>query len=98
MKTASKRRKATYRSVDDLMAGIGLPRGVRLRVAELREGTRVVDWLVRERTEAGLTQAELARRMGCSQSKVSKLEDSRDAELRLGEIGRYWEGVAGGGR
>ena len=95
MKTVRKTRSASYQSVNDLMVGLGLPRGVGKRVAELHNGTKIVDWLVQERNRAGLTQAELARRMGCSQSKVSKLEDSRDEDLRLGEIGRYWEGVRG---
>ena len=37
------------------------------------------------RTAHGVTQAELASRMGCVQSKVSKLESSTDAELNFGD-------------
>jgi len=95
MSTLKRRQRKTYRSVDQMMAGLGLPRGARIRVADLQAGTRLVDWLVQARTKAGLTQAELARRMGCTQSRISKLEDSLDADLRLGDVAAYCESVRG---
>jgi transcriptional regulator with XRE-family HTH domain len=41
------------------------------------------------RTRAGLSQQELAEVLGCTQSKVSKLESSNDADVRLGDLVNY---------
>ena len=41
------------------------------------------------RTRAGLTQAQIAERIGCTQSRISKLEGSVDRDLSLGEIFDY---------
>ena len=37
----------------------------------------------------GVTQSELAERMKCGQSKVSKMESSADAELNMGDFLNY---------
>lgn len=38
------------------------------------------------RTQAGLSQKELAEKLNCTQSKVSKLESGDDADIRFGDI------------
>jgi transcriptional regulator with XRE-family HTH domain len=45
------------------------------------------------RARAGLTQKELAAKLGCTQSKISKLESGVDADLRFGDIAAYLEAV-----
>jgi transcriptional regulator with XRE-family HTH domain len=50
--------------------------------------------LILARVAAGLTQSQLAARLKCSQSRISKLEDSRDVDLTLGDIQDY-AGVVG---
>ena len=45
--------------------------------------------LERLRCEAGLTQAEVAKRMGVTQSTVSRLEGSRWQDMKLGELEGY---------
>src|SRR5207248_10446034 len=41
------------------------------------------------RSRAGLSQQELAQKLGRTQSKVSKLEGSDDADVRLGDVVDY---------
>jgi len=41
------------------------------------------------RLRAGLSQTDLAARMKCTQSRISKIEDSLDAELSLKDIYEY---------
>ena len=41
------------------------------------------------RTVRGMSQVELGEKMGCTQSKVSKLESSVDADLSLGDLTLY---------
>ena len=55
---------------------------------ELRE-TRFATMMVENRVKKGLTQKDIADRMGVSPSTVSRLENSRDAELQYGEVESY---------
>jgi transcriptional regulator with XRE-family HTH domain len=55
------------------------------RIAE-RE---LVKALTIARNRAGLTQEQLSEKMGCGQSKLSKLESGIDADMRLGDILAY---------
>jgi transcriptional regulator with XRE-family HTH domain len=48
----------------------------------------LADSLVARRTEIGLSQTEVAARMGTSQSAVARLE-SGDADVRLSTLERY---------
>jgi transcriptional regulator with XRE-family HTH domain len=78
-----------YKSVPALMNAQNTPAKVREKVQKLAASTRVVDELCRMRTRAGLTQAQIADRIGCTQSRISKLEGSVDRDLSLGEIFDY---------
>jgi len=49
---------------------------------------RMVDDLVTRRLELGLSQTEVAARMGTSQSAVARLE-SGEADIRLSTLERY---------
>ncbi len=65
----------------------------RVRVAGQR--TLVITQLVCQRLSAELSQKDVARRMGRTQSWVSKFEDRTDAELTLGDIQAYCQAIAG---
>ena len=88
-------RPARYRNVEDLRkAGIiSAETALRIRAAGVR--TKVITDLVCQRLSAGLSQKEVARRMGRTQSWVSKFEDRLDAELTLGDIQTYCQAIAG---
>jgi transcriptional regulator with XRE-family HTH domain len=67
-------------------------------VAALQQKVADTDFtamLEARRQAAGLTQAEVARRMGVTQSTVSRLESDRWQDLRLGELDAYLRAVAG---
>lgn len=81
--------RRTFASLEDYAQSRRLSARSLANIKDLAKGTEVIDRLVLERVRAGLTQTELARRLGTSQSYVSKLEDSVDADLTLGEIDRY---------
>lgn len=55
--------------------------------------TRLVRTLEEARLKAGLTEAEVARRMGVSRSKVCRLEGAYDADLSWGDICAYAQAV-----
>ena len=78
----------TYRSVDEMLRGHGYRR-VAEAVRQLSTKTRLIDQLIIARAAAGLTQAQMAAKLRCSQSRISKIEDSQDADLSLGDIQAY---------
>ena len=84
-----------HRDVFTLAASLGYaPKAV----AALRQKVADTDFtamLEARRQAAGLTQAEVARRMGVTQSTVSRLESDRWQDLRLGELDAYLRAVAG---
>jgi DNA-binding transcriptional regulator YiaG len=85
----------THRDVFTLAASLGYaPKAV----ASLQQKVADTDFtamLEARRQAAGLTQAEVARRMGVTQSTVSRLESDRWQDLRLGELDAYLRAVAG---
>jgi transcriptional regulator with XRE-family HTH domain len=49
----------------------------------------IVHYLFGLRSARGISQAEMAKRLDCSQSRISKLENSEDDDLRLGDLRQY---------
>ncbi len=78
----------TYRNVGEMLRGHGYRR-VADAVRQLSTKTRLIDQLILVRVAAGLTQAQMAAKLRCSQSRISKIEDSQDADLSLGDIHAY---------
>lgn len=79
-----------YSSVDDLLAGEKISEEIRTKVAGIEEETRLVSQLAVLRQMVGLTQEEMATRLGfTSQSAVSKLEGGRDEDVTIGQIREY---------
>jgi predicted XRE-type DNA-binding protein len=90
-KTLSRRPAAagrTYRSVDAMLRGHGYRR-VADAVRQLSAKTKLIDQLILARVASNLTQAQMAAKLRCSQSRISKIEDSQDADLSLGDIHAY---------
>ncbi len=50
---------------------------------------RMVKDLTVLRATQGLSQKDMAERLGCTQSRISKLEATTDYDLRLGDIAQY---------
>lgn len=68
------------------------------QMAEARERTQAyIDaYALREaRTEGGMTQVELARSMGVSQNRVSRMENGDMSTMSLDTIRRYVETLGG---
>lgn len=84
----------SHRDVFSLAAALGYaPREVRRLRARVAD-TELTAMLEARRQAAGLTQAEVARRMGVTQSTVSRLESDRWQDLRLGELDAYLRALA----
>ena len=62
-------------------------------VQEKINQTRLVSCLIEMRANAGLSQADIAEKMHCSQSRISKIEHGSDEEITIGEISAYAKAV-----
>lgn len=108
MKTAKRtRRPVTQRAVvrwaeDQLARDPGLARDVEARLAELR----IEQDLAALRKASGLSQRQLAERLGVSQPAIAKIEAGRTKNLELRTVVRFaaalgarvWFGIAKGRR
>ncbi|NTU43998.1 MAG: helix-turn-helix domain-containing protein [Chlorobiaceae bacterium] len=51
--------------------------------------SRIVNKLLHMRTDKKVSQKELAQRMGCDPSKISRMEAGNDLQLKIGDIAQY---------
>jgi len=80
----------SYPSVVDMVRAHSKDEPAFVREFEDRlHGRRLVTLLSVLRCRAGLSQRDLAARMGCTQSKISKLESGKDADVSIGDLLRY---------
>lgn len=78
----------TYKTAAEMATSI-LGEDAGNKVSERSAGRQILTALVSIRLGKGMTQKEVADRIGCAASTISKLEAGTDAELRWSEIGEY---------
>jgi transcriptional regulator with XRE-family HTH domain len=84
-----------FASVSALVKATLEDKGQAEAICQKIAGAQIVNAMIRSRAAAGLTQAEVAQKMNCTQSAVSKLEHSSDAELTLQDIASYLRATGG---
>ncbi len=57
-------------------------------IREMRQRC-LIDHLMAQRALLELSQADMAKKMGCSQGRISKLENGDDDDLRIGDFREY---------
>lgn len=78
-----------YTSVSELLRDIAPDREFQAEFEEHIEQRKLVKHLLALRAAKGLAQRDLAQELGCTQSRISKLENGTDDELRLGDLVKY---------
>lgn len=81
-----------YTSVDAMVRGKG-DAEFAATFAKYQADRQLVNCLTVIRGTNEVSQTELADRMGCAQSKVSKMESSVDADLNFGDVIKYVVGM-----
>lgn len=77
---------------NDYAAKVAAAMGSPEMTSELIEehaATHIADYLNAERERQGLSQREVAKRMGVSASKICRIEDSYDRDLNYADIEAY---------
>lgn len=90
-RTPAKATGRRFKSVDDLMAGLEMPAEIVEDVRNISNARQLVLKLSTMRTAAGITQTEMAKRLGCTQGAVSKLENGLDDDVTVKHLRAYAE-------
>ena len=75
-----------YTSVRELIRDISDDETFNQELEEQISKRRLVKALHAMRTAKGVSQAAIAEELDCSQSRVSKIENGEDGELRISEL------------
>ncbi len=78
-----------YTSVGDAAASLAGDEKVKQQVDEEIRWSQIVNNLLQLRIEKGISQKELAKRIGCDPSKISRMEAGNDLQLRMGDVMQY---------
>lgn len=81
-------KKGTYKSVTEMVRDLTEAPFAEAVIERVRQ-KGVIDQLMAQRAVQGLSQKDIAERMSCTQSKVSKLEAATDDDLRCGDLEAY---------
>jgi transcriptional regulator with XRE-family HTH domain len=85
--------KKRFSSVAEMVEAITEDQGFTDKVKEMIEERQLIKCLMTLRAMASLSQEGLAERMRCTQSRISKLENGVDFDLRLGDVCTYTESL-----
>jgi transcriptional regulator with XRE-family HTH domain len=82
-------KEKTYTSVSQLVRETSEDRSFVDAFNERLSQRRILKDLMALRAARGLSQQDIAEKLGCTQSRISKLETAADADLRLGDLAGY---------
>jgi len=82
-----------YNSVIEMSEGISDSKEFTEELRNALESTKLARVLMVMRNKRGLTQADVAKKMGYRQSKISKLEHTGADSISVGDLRRYAEAL-----
>ena len=81
--------KNKYNSVEEMVLSLIDDKSEAKKINNNLKKRKVIDFLISLRVEAKVSQVEFAKRLGVSQSAISKLEHSNDDKITLYNIIMY---------
>ena len=78
-----------YHSVAEMVNDLSDDKAFAGRVARKITERNLISHLMGLRAAAGLSQGDIAEKMRCTQSRISKLENGKDDDLRIGDFHAY---------
>ena len=86
-------KKKQYTSVSAMLADSGIDKSIKERIEKRIAGRQLIKHLMAMRALRDMSQKDVAEKIGCTQSRISKLERSTDEDLRLGDLHNYANAV-----
>jgi len=78
-----------YTNISDLLSDSPVPKSLRKDVDARIASRQIIKRLMAMRADSDMSQTALAKKIGCSQSRISKLESGTDNDLRFGDFHGY---------
>lgn len=85
----STKKMAGFRSVAEAFRSVADDPALADQIEEAVRNRSVINCLMAQRAVLNLSQKDIAEKMGCTQSRISKLESGFDDDLRLGDLREY---------
>ena len=82
-----------YSSVTEMISDSPLEKSRRYEIVERIASRQIIKRLLALRATRGMSQKEVANRMNCSQSRISKLENGVDDDIRFGDMRDYLNAI-----
>ncbi len=82
-----------YKSVNDLIQSMDLPKEQQQEQMDYINSRRLSRLLTVMRSRKGMNQQKAAKKCGCTQSRISKLEYKEDRKITIGELLDYSEAL-----
>lgn len=83
----------TYSTISEMLNAEGASAELVAGYKKEVEDTRLITELVKLRSKRSKTQKDLSEALGCTQSRVSKIESADDSELTIGYLKKYAEAL-----
>lgn len=83
----------TYHNVEGMVKGLSEDSGFNDDVLHEIRNKRISKYLFFLRCERGLTQAQLAKKIKCSQGTISKIENSYDKDIKVEDLLAYGQAL-----
>jgi len=78
-----------YENVTDMINSVSSDAAFKKAAAKEIENRMIAKFLLVLRCKHNLTQNKLAKKIGCSQGKISKIESSYDKDISIGDLLNY---------
>jgi transcriptional regulator with XRE-family HTH domain len=82
-----------YTSVSEMLADSSADDSLKQDTADRIASRQVIKRLLALRVARGVSQSDVAKKMGCTQSRISKLENGIDDDIRLGDLHKYLDAL-----
>lgn len=92
-KPTKREEQRRYRSVTEMVRALSEDQAFADTMTHSLEERNIINHLMALRTSFGMSQQDIAAKMKCTQSRVSKLENGRDDDLRIGDFHAYAEAL-----
>lgn len=79
----------TYQNVEEMVKGLSEDKKFKKSVLHEIKNKTLSKYLFSSRCERNLTQGQLAKKIKCSQSRISKIENSFDEEITIKDLLEY---------
>lgn len=85
--------KKKYKNISEVLGDIEPDQKIREEFNKRIESRKIIKQLISLRAVQGMSQKDVAEKLVCTQSRISKLENGSDSMAKLGDLQAYAEAI-----